>query len=354
MRKIICIVLTGLSLTLAGSLFAAEEQKKPVGPPPMLVTTTAIVSGTTKPTAPFVGTLYFARTAEVASEVDGIVRQVYVDDGQAVKSGDRLARLDDALLLTEISGTTAVFEQNQIEMEQAQRDYERITALHQQESIATSEYEAYGTKFNRLQKQAAVLKARLDRSLLEQKKKTVRAPFDGIIIENLVEPGEWVKAGGVVATLADNRNFEVRIDIPADIIANLTPGQEILAKVAEQKLSGHFTTIIPRGDISTRTFTAKFKLKGNTSLVEGMQARIDLPVAIASESLLVPRDAVIKSRGEDVVFINDNGVAKMVSVKIAGHSGTLVGIISSEIEENQSIIVKGNERIRDGQSVRTE
>ena len=77
MRKIICIVLTGLSLTLAGSLFAAEEQKKPAGPPPMLVTTTAVISGTSKPTAPFVGTLYFARTAEVASEVEGIVQQVY-------------------------------------------------------------------------------------------------------------------------------------------------------------------------------------------------------------------------------------------------------------------------------------
>ena len=354
MRKIICIVLTGLSLTLAGSLFAAEEQKKPAGPPPMLVTTTAIVSGTSKPTAPFVGTLYFARTAEVASEVDGIVQQVYVDDGQSVKTGDRLARLDDDLLATEIAGLKAVLEQNQIELGQAERDYERIANLHQQESISTSEYEAYGTKANRLQKQSAVLKARLDHRLLEQKKKTVRAPFDGIIIEKLVEAGEWVKTGGIVATLADNRNLEVRVEVPADIISNLVSDQDVMISIAEQKLSGHFTSIIPRGDISTRTFTAKFKLKGNASLVEGMQARIDLPVAVASEGLLVPRDAVIKNRGEDVVFINNDGVAQMVNVEIAGHSGALVGITSAEIQENQSVIVKGNERIRDGQSVRTE
>lgn len=354
MRKTICIILTGLSLTLTGSLTAAEEQKKPAGPPPMLVTTTTIVSGTSKPTAPFVGTLYFARTAEVASEVDGIVRQVYVDDGQAVKIGDRLVHLDDDLLATEIAGTKAVYEQNQIELAQAQRDYERISVLHQQESIATSEYEAYGTKANRLQKQSAVLKTRLDRGLLEQKKKTVRAPFDGIIIENLVEAGEWVEAGGVVATLADNRNLEVRVDVPAEIIPNLISDQDVMINIAGQTLPGHFTSIIPRGDISTRTFTAKFKLKGNATLVEGMQARIDLPVAVANESLLVPRDAVIKNRGEDVVFIFNNGEAQMVAVEIAGHSGALVGIISDEIQENQSVIVKGNERIRDGQSVRTE
>jgi multidrug efflux pump subunit AcrA (membrane-fusion protein) len=327
MRKIICIVLTGLSLTFAGSLFAAEEQKKPAGPPPMLVTTTAVISGTSKPTAPFVGTLYFARTAEVASEVDGIVQQVFIEDGQSVKTGDRLARLDDDLMATEIEGIKAVYEQNLIELEQAERD---------------------------LKKQSAVLKARLDHRLLEQKKKIIRSPFDGIIIENLVEAGEWVKAGGIVATLADNRNFEVRVDVPADIIPNLISDQDVMINIAEQKLSGHFTSIIPRGDISTRTFTAKFKLKGNATLVEGMQARIDLPVAVASESLLVPRDAVIKNRGEDVVFIFNNGEAQMVAVEIAGHSGALVGIISAELQENQIVIVKGNERIRDGQSVRTE
>ena len=354
MRKIICIVLTGLSLTLAGSLFAAEEQKKPAGPPPMLVTTTAVISGTSKPTAPFIGTLYFARTAEVASEVEGIVQQVFIEDGQSVKTGDRLARLDDDLMATEIEGIKAVYEQNQIELEQAERDYKRIANLHQQDSIATSEYEAYGTKANRLKKQSAVLKARLDHRLLEQKRKTIRAPFDGIIIENLVEAGEWVKAGGIVATLADNRNFEVRVDVPSDIIPNLISDQDVMINIAEQNLPSHFTSIIPRGDISTRTFTAKFKLKGNATLVEGMQARIDLPVAVASESLLVPRDAVIKNRGEDVVFIFNNGEAQMVAVEIAGHSGALVGIISAEIQENQIVIVKGNERIRDGQSVRTE
>jgi multidrug efflux pump subunit AcrA (membrane-fusion protein) len=146
MRKITCIVLTGLSLTLAGSLFAAEEQKKPAGPPPMLVTTAQIVEGKTTPTATFVGTIYFSRTAEVAAEVDGIVRQAYSDEGQEVKAGDRLVRLDDDLLATGIAGTKAVYEQNLVELEQAQRDYKRIEALHQQDSIATSEYESYGTR----------------------------------------------------------------------------------------------------------------------------------------------------------------------------------------------------------------
>ncbi len=355
MRNVTCIILAALSLTLLGGNAAAEEQKKPAGgPPPMLVTTTEIVTGKAEPTAKFVGTIYFSRTAKVAAEVEGIVRQVYSDDGQPVTTGERLVRLDDDLLATEIAGTRAVYEQNLIDVEQAQRDYNRIDALHHQDSIATSEFEAYGTKVSRLQKQSTVLKARLDRLLLEQKKKTVRAPFDGMIIESLVEAGDWVKAGGIVATLADSHNLEAWVDIPASVIPYITPGQEAIITVAEQEMSGQFITIIPRGDITTRTFIAKFSLPGNLMLIEGMEAQVILPIAAAREGLLVPRDAVINSFGRNVIFINDNGQARMVAVEIGGYTGTQVGIIGAEIEVGQIVIVKGNERIRDGQPVRTE
>lgn len=354
MSKAIYIILTGLALTLCGSTAGAEEKDKSAGPPPMLVTTAEIVKGKSEPTATFVGTIYFARTAEVAAEVDGIVRQVYSDDGQLVKAGDRLVRLDDDLMATEIAGTRAAYEQSLVELEQAQRDYKRIEALHQQESIATSEFEAYGTKVNRLQKQSMVLNARLDHMLLEQKKKTVRAPFDGMIIERLVEPGEWVKAGGIIATLADNQNLEARVDVPSSVISHLTPRQKVEITVSEQNMSGQFTAIIPRGDIITRTFVAKFKLSGSPNLIEGMQAKIALPTAPVRESLLVPRDAVTSNAGKNVVFINDSGQARKVEVEISGYSGTQIGIISTDIDINQRVIVKGNERIRDGQAVRTE
>jgi RND family efflux transporter MFP subunit len=355
MRNATCIILAVLSLTLSGGNAVAEEKKKPAGgPPPMLVTTAEIVEGKAEPTATFVGTIYFSRTAEVAAEVDGIVRQVYSDDGQEVKAGDRLVRLDDDLMATEIAGTRAVYEQNLVELEQAQRDYKRIEALHQQDSIATSEFEAYGTKVNRLQKQSTVLNARLDRLLLEQKRKTVRAPFEGMIIESLVEAGEWVEAGGIIATLADNQNLEARVDITASVIPHLTPGQEVEITVSEQKISGQFTAIIPRGDITTRTFVAKFKLSGNPNLIEGMQAKIALPTATARESLLVPRDAVTSNAGQNVIFLNDNGQARRVEVEISGHSGAQIGIKGTDIDTSQRVIVKGNERIHDGQPVRTE
>jgi multidrug efflux pump subunit AcrA (membrane-fusion protein) len=115
-----------------------------------------------------------------------------------------------------------------------------------------------------------------------------------------------------------------------------------------------FTAIIPRGDISTRTFIAKFSVPGSMSLIEGMEAQVSLPTAKARDGLLVPRDAIINNFGKSVIFINDNNQARMVAVEVTGHSGTLTGIVGDGIEADQAVIVKGSERIRDGQSVRTE
>jgi RND family efflux transporter MFP subunit len=352
MHKTTGIILAVLSLSLLNGNAFAEEKKKPAGPPPMLVETVEVVAGQAEPQAAFVGTVFFARTAQVAAEVDGKVRQVYLEDGHAVSKGARLVLLEDDLLKKEIEGTRASYEQNQVDLAQAQRDYDRIAVLHEQESIATTEFESYATRVSRLEQLSLVLKARLDRQLLEQEKKTIRAPFDGRIIENLVEVGEWVTAGGSVATVADNRNLDVQVDIPAPLLNFLTQDREVRVSVAGEDLPATFLTLIPKGDFATRTFTAKFRMKDNPKLIEGMQATVMLPTATTINGLLVPRDAVINQFGRDVIFLAAEGIAKMVPVEINGYQGMQVAVTGAGIEAGQKVVIKGNERIRDGQAVR--
>jgi RND family efflux transporter MFP subunit len=197
-----------------------------------------------------------------------------------------------------------------------------------------------------------VLKARLDKLLLEQKKKTIRAPFDGVIIETLVETGEWVPAGGTVALVADNRTYEIFVDIPANMIGFLEAGRQVKAQTDSRVIDAEFLTIIPKGDIATRTFSAKFKVRNTLNLVEGMEARVQLPTAAAFDGLLVPRDAVINQFGRDVIFLAVEGTAKMIPVQIKGYQGMQVSIAGAGIEAGQEVVIKGNERIRDGQAIR--
>lgn len=348
-KKLIFILAAMTTLT---TFALAEEQKKGGGPPPMLVETAEIVAGEAEPMASFVGTVFFARTARVAAEVAGKVRRVYLEDGQAVTRGTRLVLLEDDLLQTQLDGVRAEYEQNQVDLAQAQRDYNRIAALHDQDAIATTEFESYQTRVNRLEQMSLALKARIDSLLLEQKKKTIHAPFDGRVIENLVEVGEWVTAGGPVATVADNRNLEVQVDIPATLIHFLARDREVPVRIAGEDLKATFLTLIPKGDTATRTFTAKFRIKSNPDLMEGMEATVMLPTAPAINGLLVPRDGVIKQFGSDVIFLAVNEMAKMVPVEILGYQGMQVAVSGEGLEAGQKVVTKGNERIRDGQPVR--
>jgi hypothetical protein len=79
--------------------------------------------------------------------------------------------------------------------------------------------------------------------------------------------------------------------------------------------------------------------------IEGMRIDIDIPILKEEESLLVPRDAVIKRFGKDVVFAVVESKAVMFDVKIIGYKTNLVAIKAEGLHENMRVITKGNERI---------
>jgi len=349
MRFVNALTLCTTFIFMSFPAVSAEEKKQGGGPPPMLVETAEVTSGKAEPMAEYVGTAYYARTAEVAAEVPGLVRAVMVDDGERIRKGTPLVMLDGEILSAEIEGAKADFEQNRVDLDKAKKDFERISSLYEEDAIAETEYETYQTRQSRYEKLHITLKARLDKLLLEQKKKTIRAPFDGIIIETLVEPGEWVVVGGTVAQVADNSSFEILVDIPANLTPHLENGRSVSATISDQALGATFKTIIPKGDIATRTFTAKFSVEHKAGLIEGMQASVMLPTSKAIDGLLVPRDAVINQSGQNVLFLAVEGIAKAIPVQVLGYQGMQFAVSGTGLKVGQQVVIKGNERIRDGQ-----
>ncbi len=111
---------------------------------------------------------------------------------------------------------------------------------------------------------------------------------------------------------------------------------------------------MPKGDIATRTFSIKIRLKNKGGLIEGMAARVMLPASAEVSGLLVPRDAVINKFGREVVFVVADGQAKMVPVEVTGYSGMQLSVKGDGLEAGQKVITKGQERIfKDGTPVRT-
>ncbi len=327
----------------------AEGQKTK---PAMLVTTAQVTEGTIHPTTEFIGTTYFARVSQVATDGEGLVQKVNFEVGDKVKKGDPLALLDSELLDTSIIGTRAAFEQNLVDLEKAGRDYNRIELLFKDQLLPEADYDTYLAKKNNLAKLSIVLESKLNTLLIEKRKKNILAPFDGLVIKKSVEIGEWLSRGGQIAVIADNTRIDILVDVSSTLLDSLKKGRSAAVTLDNRKLTADFLTFIPRGDIATRTFTAKFRLNTADRILEGMEARITLPRGSETHGLLVPRDAVVNKNGRYSIFIVDEGNAKNIPVQVVDFMDLMAGISGPGLRTGQNVIVKGSKRVRNGQAVK--
>jgi RND family efflux transporter MFP subunit len=335
MRRISLFVLISLCLPW---VVGAQEGKAP-GMPPAPVVVAPVSSGMIAPEAEFVGT------------VDGRVEKVSFEEGQKVKRGAELVRMSADLLEKSLASLQASYEQALAELEKARLDFKRAETLYKEQSVAEQFYDDARFAVKTLEKKAQSLKADVERTKTEMEKKSVKAPFDGVVIEKKTEVGEWLSPGKAVATIANEDTMDIIVDAPGRIVPFIRPGMSARAQVSGGEISGTIATIISRGDVPTRTFPVKIRVKNNGRLIEGLEARVALPTAEKQQCLVVSRDAVITQFGQMVLFTVENAMAKMHAVKVVGYDGMNAGVEAPDLKEGMQAIVKGNERVREGQPV---
>lgn len=345
--KIMVILLV---VIVAGNTCMAAEQKaaaKKSKRPPLLVTTVEIAEGAIQSTADFVGTTYFARVSHVATDIEGLVKKTNFVEGDKVKKEDQLVLLDSELLDSEITGARAAYEQNLVDLENARRDFNRIDTLHKDGSIAETDHDSYFSRLQSLDKLSVILKSKHNKLLITKRKKSISAPFSGIIIQKSVEVGEWVAKGGNIAAIADDSSIDVWVDVPIAILEHLEKGREVRIRIGSKEYNGKYSTFIPKGDMATRTFTAKFSLENPGTIVEGLEALVSLPEGGQAAGLLVPRDAIVDKYGKTMIFLAVDSKAKEVPVEVSGYVGLQAVVTGDGLEKGQQIIVKGCKRVED-------
>ena len=339
----------GVLLLLGAALPAVAQEKG--GPPPALVAVSEIREGMITPRKEFVGTVYYPEVSEVSSEVSGIAVKVSFEEGHRVRKGNVLVRLDAELLEKTLQSTRATHEQTLAELERATLDLKRFEKLYREDSIAEQVYDENRFRVKSLGKKGDSLKADVERLEAEYAKKTVRAPFDGVVLKKHVDRGEWLSPGTAVATLARDDTMDVVVEVPGDVLPFVKKGRRVRVRTAGKEIQGTVSAIVPRGDISTRTFPVKIRVPNRFSLIEGMEARVDIPSGKKEKTLLVPRDALVTAMGQTMVFTVVDEKAKKVQVTVTRYVGKEVAIQADGLETGMEVLIKGNERIRDGQPV---
>ncbi len=330
---------------------AFAQKNKGQGMPPATVVVSSVQNGAITPRAEFIGTVYYEEVSDVSAEVSGSVDSVNIEEGQRVKKGDVLVKLNSDLLEKTLQATRASHEQVLSELENAKLHLERVEELHKEELIPEKTFDdaRYGVKG--LEKRAASLRADVERLEIEMSKKEVRAPFDGVVLKDHVDRGEWLAPGSPVATVAKDDVVDIIVDIPEDIVRKVKPGMKVPVHAGGRNITGKVFHTIPVGDVATRVFPVKIRIQNNESLIEGMEARVSLPVGQSKKALIIPRDALITKFGMTVVFVVMESKAKMVPVKVIEYEGRSVGVESTSLKAGMDVVIKGNERLMDDQPV---
>ena len=350
LKQLNAFVIITLILTLP-SVINAEEKKEPQGMPPAQVVVAEITLGMVAPESEFIGTAKYQELSDIAPEVDGIVEEVNFDDGDRVKKGDVLVKLNSELLEKTLASTVASYEQALSDLELANKELERAENLYKEQLISSQRYDTTRFEVKSAEKKAAALKADMERYELELQKKSIRAPYNGIVVRKHVDRGEWLSSATEAMTIAKDDYMVPVVNVPERVIKFIKKGLIVDVEIGGNKLKGKVVSIIPRGDLSTRTFPVKVGVRNTLSLMEGMEAKVVLPIGEKKKAFLAPRDSVITVFGNTAVYAVIDSKATMLPVEIVGYDGMTAGIQGQGLKEGMKVVVKGNERLRDGQAV---
>jgi len=328
------------------SLPAAAQER-----PPANVVVSTVTAGTIAPQEQFIGTVYYPEVAVVSAEVNGTAKTVLFDEGNRTKEGVPLVTLDSDILAKTLQARQATHEEVLATLSRARKNLDRNRILYQKKIIAEKEYDDQSFLVSGLEKKAASLKAEVERLEIELEKSVITSPFAGVILKKHVARGEWLSPGAPVATIARDDEIDVIVEVPEKSIGYLHPGLTVGVQSGGKEFTGILNAIIPRGDIATRTFPVKIRINSKGTLLEGMQAVVRLPVGKKVMVHFVPRDAILTTFGTTAIVAVVDATAKVIPTKVIGYQGMYAGVNSQDIEEGMHVVVKGNERLRNGQSV---
>jgi RND family efflux transporter MFP subunit len=198
----------------------------------------------------------------------------------------------------------------------------------------------------------ALAEKAIERAQYDLDNSVVLAPFSGVVLEVEAEAGEYAATGTVVATLLDLSSLEVLANLPAKFVGALSPGKSVSAQTdTSDILDLTLRTILPTEFSNTRTRPALFGFSAtDASLAVGQPITLAIPMGDTRDVVVVPKDALVSSRGGWTAFVNQDGTASPRTVEIGEAIGESFEVISG-LNVGDEVVVRGNERLRPGQAI---
>lgn len=320
-------------------------------------------------TAPVLGRLVASQAGEVAARVAGPLEVFVVEVGDRVARGEALALLDDATLTARrelaagaLAETRAELGVRRAELGLARQELKRLEGLKgsaafsqaryddQRQQVAIAEARVRSARAAIATAQAELRLARIDLDNAE-----IRAPYPGVVTQRMLEAGAYVSEGDAVVRMLADAALEVQADVPFARLAGVEPGTVVdIALEDGTEHEARVRAVLPRENPLTRTRTVRLVPRfGKTErpLAAGQSVTVHVPAGPAETVLTVHKDAVIPRETQDVVFVVEDGVARVRPVRLGQAVADRLRVVEG-LEAGDLTVVRGNERLRPGDKVR--
>ena len=334
-------------ITLYSSLAFAQEQ------PPAKVVVQEIHKEVVAENSSFIGILVYDRISRVSSDVTGLVKKIFVNEGDMVKQGDSLLSLDTELLEKEIALRQTRIEQVQLRIELAKKNFGRLETLLERKGTSEKNYDdaLYAYQDALAEKKSSELE--LEKLLIQKRKSVIKAPFDGVVLTKNVDAGDWVQQGKDVVTIGASEDLIVRVPVEESILQFVTPGEQVPVTINafNRELTGTVKSFDPVADERTKNVFLKVSIPQQEQIIENMSATVFVPTSDKKELSVIPRDALVKFQGKDFVYTVKEGKAAILPVNIVTFMGKKIGADNPYFVPGMPVVVEGNERLRPDQAV---
>jgi len=363
LRKIAlwAVVIAGLA---AGYLFFRDILNPPIEVQLATVSLTSQAQANAVLTAS--GYVVARRKAAVASKGTGTLVFLGVEEGDKVKKGQVIARLDDSDVAATLQRARENLRLAEADLYDAKKSLERQRTLVQRELIAQAEYDAAEARYKRVVASIDAAKFAVKEAEVAVDNTRIVAPFDGTVLKKNADVGEIVaplagaaSSRAAVVTIADMSSLEVEADVSEANITRVSPDQNCeitLDAYPQQRYPGSVIKIVPTADRAKATVLVKIRFKTyDQRVLPEMGAKIAfLPPGTADAEtsgeavLTVPVAAVVNRNGQQVVFQVKEDRAIETPVVAGRRLGNLIEI-KQGLKESNKVIGKVEKNI-DGDS----
>lgn len=266
------------------------------------------------------GSILPERRADLRAEVGSVVVQVLKENGESVRSGDLLMRLDDTAIRDNLGSAESAARSAVQALEQAERQVQRLKTLQAQGMTSTQALEDAEVRRNSARSEQVAANARVVTARQQLQRTNVRAPFDGLVSERQVSVGDTVQVGRELVKVIDPRSMRFEGLVSADRLQDMKLGQRVRFRVngfGDSEVLGQVKRIDASANATTRQVAVIVSLDdpAHAPRVAGLFAEGRIEVG-AAQVLMLPEAALVRTPQDVAVWRVDGDKLARVPVRL--------------------------------------